>query len=47
VALRETGVDKTLKVGGATAIAALALGTETIQRVDKVVGPGNQYVNEA
>ena len=41
VALKETGVDKTLKVGGATAIAALALGTETIQRVDKVVGPGN------
>lgn len=46
-ALREVGVDDTIKVGGAAAIAAMALGTESIQRVDKVVGPGNQFVNEA
>lgn len=47
VALREVGVTRTFKVGGAAAIAALALGTETIPRVDKIVGPGNRFVNEA
>lgn len=41
------GVDKVYKVGGAQAIAALAYGTETIARVDKIVGPGNAYVAEA
>lgn len=35
------------KIGGAQAIAALALGTETIRKVDKIVGPGNKYVTEA
>lgn len=39
-----TGVDHVYQVGGAQAIAALAYGTETISRVDKIVGPGNQYV---
>lgn len=47
VALRETGVDEAYKVGGAAAIAALALGTESIARVDKIAGPGNRWVNEA
>lgn len=46
-AIKEVGVDKTIKVGGAAAIAAMAIGTETVPRVDKVVGPGNQFVNEA
>ncbi|MGM9626423.1 MAG: histidinol dehydrogenase, partial [Eubacteriales bacterium] len=41
------GVDTILKVGGAQAIAALAYGTETVPRVDKIVGPGNAYVAEA
>ncbi len=41
------GVDKIFKVGGAQAIAALAYGTETIPRVDKIVGPGNKFVAEA
>lgn len=39
-----TGVDHVYKVGGAQAIAALAYGTETIERVDKIVGPGNDFV---
>lgn len=38
------GVDHVYQVGGAQAIAALAYGTETIPKVDKIVGPGNQYV---
>ncbi|MBI4005900.1 MAG: histidinol dehydrogenase [Gammaproteobacteria bacterium] len=38
------GVDRVFSVGGAQAIAALAYGTETIPRVDKIVGPGNRYV---
>ncbi|HSI71634.1 MAG TPA: histidinol dehydrogenase [Fimbriimonas sp.] len=46
-ALREAGVSKAFKIGGAAAIAALALGTESVPRVDKIVGPGNRYVNEA
>ena len=41
------GIDKIYKVGGAQAIAAMALGTESIAKVDKVFGPGNQYVTEA
>lgn len=41
------GVDKIFKVGGAQAIAALAYGTETIPKADKIVGPGNAYVAEA
>lgn len=41
------GVDKIYKVGGAQAIAALAYGTESIQKVDKIVGPGNAFVAEA
>ncbi|HSR63475.1 MAG TPA: histidinol dehydrogenase [Gammaproteobacteria bacterium] len=41
------GVDRIFSVGGAQAIAALAWGTETIPRVDKIVGPGNQYVATA
>ncbi len=41
------GVDRIFKVGGAQAIAALAYGTETLPRVDKIVGPGNAYVAEA
>lgn len=40
-------VDKIYKVGGAQAIAAMAYGTQTIARVDKIVGPGNLYVSEA
>ncbi|MCC5889226.1 MAG: histidinol dehydrogenase [Alkalibacterium sp.] len=38
------GVDKVFQVGGAQAVAALAYGTESIPKVDKIVGPGNQYV---
>ena len=41
------GVDKIYKVGGAQAIAALAYGTQSIPRVDKIVGPGNAFVAEA
>ena len=41
------GVDRIFKVGGAQAIAAMAYGTESIPRVDKIVGPGNAYVAEA
>lgn len=44
VAAREAGVDKIYKVGGAQAIAAMAFGTESIPKVDKIVGPGNIYV---
>jgi len=40
----ELGIDEVYKMGGAQAIAALAYGTETIKRVDKIVGPGNAYV---
>ncbi|MBE6726341.1 MAG: histidinol dehydrogenase [Ruminococcaceae bacterium] len=43
----EAGVDRIFKVGGAQAVAALAYGTESIPRVDKIVGPGNAYVAEA
>jgi histidinol dehydrogenase len=46
-AAAEAGVDEIYKVGGAQAIAALAYGTESIARVDKIVGPGNAYVTAA
>ena len=46
-AARVAGVDRIFKTGGAQAIAALAYGTETVPRVDKIVGPGNVYVAEA
>lgn len=41
------GIKEIYKIGGAQAIAALAYGTKTIKKVDKIVGPGNQYVTEA
>lgn len=41
------GVDRVFKVGGAQAVAALAYGTETVPKADKIVGPGNAYVAEA
>lgn len=46
-AAKIAGVDRIFKVGGAQAIAALAYGTQTIPRVDKIVGPGNVFVAEA
>ena len=46
-AAKTAGVDMIFKVGGAQAIAALAYGTESIPRVDKIVGPGNAFVAEA
>jgi len=42
-----TGVDRVFSLGGAGGIAAMAYGTETVPRVDKIVGPGNAYVMEA
>ncbi len=47
VAAELAGVDEIYRVGGAQAIAALAYGTQSIARVDKIVGPGNAYVAEA
>lgn len=47
VAIRDSGVNTAVKAGGAAAIAAMALGTESVPRVDKIVGPGNRFVNEA
>jgi histidinol dehydrogenase len=47
VAADMAGVDRIFKVGGAQAIAALAFGTESVPRVDKIVGPGNRFVTEA
>lgn len=44
VAAKEAGVSRIYKLGGAQAVAALAFGTETIPKVDKIVGPGNIYV---
>ena len=46
-AAAEAGVDEIYKVGGAQAVAALAYGTDTIPRVDKITGPGNAYVTAA
>lgn len=42
-----SGVGRVLRIGGAQAIAALAYGTESVPKVDKITGPGNIYVNEA
>ena len=47
VAAKIAGVDKIYKIGGAGAIAALAYGTQTVLKVDKIVGPGNIFVAEA
>jgi len=47
VAASEIGIEEVFKVGSSWAIAALAYGTETIPKVDVIVGPGNQYVAEA
>ena len=46
-AAKIAGVDRIFKVGGAQAVAALAYGTDTVPKVDKIVGPGNAYVAEA
>ena len=46
-AARIAGVDRIFKLGGAQAIAALAFGTESVPKVDKIVGPGNAFVAEA
>lgn len=46
-AAKIAGIDRIFKVGGAQAVAALAYGTETVPKVDKIVGPGNAYVAEA
>jgi histidinol dehydrogenase len=46
-AAKIAGVDRIFKIGGAQAVAALAYGTESIPRVDKIVGPGNAFVAEA
>ena len=47
VAANAVGISEIYKIGGAQAIAALTFGTESIQKVDKVVGPGNSFVTEA
>ncbi len=47
LAALEAGIDRMFRIGGAQAIAAMAYGTETIPRVDKIVGPGNAYVAAA
>lgn len=47
VAAAEAGVSQIFRVGGAQAVAALALGTQTVPKVDKIVGPGNIYVTLA
>lgn len=46
-AAKIAGVNKIYKIGGAQAVAALAYGTETVKKVDKIVGPGNAFVAEA
>ncbi len=46
-AAKVAGVDRIFKIGGAQAVAALAYGTESVPRVDKIVGPGNAFVAEA
>ncbi len=46
-AAKIAGIDRIFKVGGAQAVAALAYGTESVPRVDKIVGPGNAFVAEA
>jgi len=47
VAANEAGVDKIFRIGGVQAIGAMAYGTETVPAVQKIVGPGNKYVNTA
>ena len=47
VAAKIAGVDRIFKMGGAQAVAALACGTESVSKVDKIVGPGNAFVAEA
>lgn len=47
VAAKECGVSDVFKIGGAQAVAAMAFGTASVPRVDKIVGPGNAYVTEA
>jgi sulfopropanediol 3-dehydrogenase len=42
-----SGADRIFRIGGAQAIAAMAIGTESVPKVDKIVGPGNAFVNEA
>src|SRR5690606_8086769 len=46
-AAREAGVSRLFRIGGAQAIAALAFGTRSVPRVDRIVGPGNKYVAAA
>ena len=46
-AAKVAGIDRVFKIGGAQAVAALAYGTATVPRVDKIVGPGNAFVAEA
>lgn len=46
-AAKVAGIDRIFKIGGAQAIAALAFGTESVPKVDKIVGPGNAFVAEA
>ena len=46
-AAKVCGVDRIFKIGGAQAVAAMAYGTETVQAVDKIFGPGNRYVTKA
>ena len=46
-AARRAGVERVYRMGGAQAVAALAYGTESVERVDKLAGPGNAYVQEA
>ena len=45
--LRLLGIEEVYAIGGAQAVAAMAIGTETIRPVDLIVGPGNTYVEEA
>lgn len=47
VTARELGIDRIYKIGGSQAIAAMSYGTQTVNKVQKIVGPGNQYVNAA
>ena len=47
MAANAVGINEIYKIGGAQAIAALTFGTESIKRVDKIVGPGNSFVAEA
>ena len=47
VAARKSGVERIFKVGGAQAVAAMAYGTESVPKCDKIFGPGNAYVTAA